>query len=315
MASILDVNNSRGKIIMHIGPMNSGKTEEVIRWAQNIKYHTDCKVLVFKPDIDKRAPSDKIISNTADGKVVFEAITIDSENPAEAIEVVEKNPEFIDVVVFDEVNFFDVKIIDVFEKLKKGEGNKKRVVVGTGLDKNFRGEPFEPVPYVTAKADIIEIHEAYCKHILESNGAFRQCKKPATHTIRLLFDDTGSQHYDFFDKDNKPVFSQYKPASYYDPTVVVEKKEKTKQQPVYYIAVCPDCFIIPGKEEAIAIYDFIKKEKEKCLEEILKEFPSENTERILNFLVEEKRVIASNNVFSLTKYVFDMSLGTYISSQ
>ncbi|MCX6709831.1 MAG: hypothetical protein NTV63_02645 [Candidatus Woesearchaeota archaeon] len=316
MSELLDLNASWGKSIMLVGPMNAGKTEKAIRWAQGIKYHTDCSILAFKPDIDKRALPDKIVANTSEGRLTFDAITISSRNPSEAVGIVENSSSFIDVVLFDEVNFFDVSIIDVFEKLKRSSCGRKRVIIGTGLDKSFRGEPFEPVPFVTAKADITESQAAYCKHIIKENDRIHQCKKPAKYTMRLIADEGNEERYDFFDKSNNPILGVYRPARYYDPTVVIEKigqaKEKSSAQQVYYISVCPDCFLIPGKEETARIYDFIRERKGVSIDDIVKEFPSPNTERIADFLYEEGRVVSRGNVLFPQKYVFSIGIGAYV---
>ena len=314
MAELLDINSMRGKVVMLVGPMNSGKTEKAIKWAENIKNHTDCKGMFFKPDIDKRAPPDRVVANTSEGKITFPATTISSKNPEEVLPMIQGSTNLIDVVFFDEINFFDAKIIEIFEKLKVADAGNKRVVVGTGLDKNFRGEPFEPVQYVTARADVTEFHQAYCKHIIKTADGFQQCKKPANYSMRLVLDENAESRYDFFDKKNNPVIAKYVPAKYYDPTVVVEKaannREGASLPSVYYISVCHDCFSISGKGNVVDIYNFIRG-KERGLEEIVEKFPDMETERIIKFLQEENRIVEKNGLFFPKHYVFDIISSSY----
>jgi thymidine kinase len=311
MADILDVNSMRGKTIMLVGPMNSGKTEKAIRWAKNITDHTDCRAMFFKPDIDKRALPDRVIANTSEGKLSFPATTIPFRNPEAAISAVEKSPEFIDVVFFDEVNFFSTEIVDVLERLKNFN-SRKRVVVGTGLNKNFRGDPFEPVPYAIAHADVTEMHQAYCKHIIGDSSGIHQCKKPANYTMRLVIGNENA--YDFYDNNNNPVNGRYSPAKYYDPTVVIEKlgnnSDGSALPSVYYISVCSECFKIPGKEETIKIYEHIK-EKGRRLEDLVLSFPEKNTGRIVAFLEEENKISEKNGILAPKEYFFDIRTSAY----
>ncbi|MEM0231070.1 MAG: hypothetical protein QXW00_04215 [Candidatus Woesearchaeota archaeon] len=312
---ILDLNAKRGKFLLLVGPMNSGKTETAIRWAENIANHTDCNLLFFKPDIDVRSPKDRVISNSSLGKLEFPAITISSQNPEEALEIIKNEKKFVDAIFFDELNFFNKKIVEVIEELRKGDG-RQRIIVGTGLDKTFRGEPFEPVDLLILSADEVEFHHAYCKHILKDENGFKQCKKPASYTMRLVLSEGKEKEtYDFFDKENRPVLGKYLPVKYYDPTIVVERKESGEFPRVYYISVCRDCFKIDGKRRVVEVYDFIRKKKGASLEEIVKKFSEEEDGEIITFLKEEKKIYERNGKFFATSYEYDYQLKTYLPKE
>jgi len=309
---IPDINSLRGNFVLLVGPMNSGKTEKAIRWAENLKYHTDCNVIFFKPDIDVRSPKDYVISNRSSGKIEFPATTIPSQNPEAALEIVKGSEKFIDAVFFDELNFFSKKIIQVIEELRIESGGK-RLVVGTGLDKNFRGEPFEPVDRLISIADQVEFHKAYCKHIVREGNSFSQCKRLASYTMRLVLSPyENSEKYDFFDKNNEPVLGVYSPAKYYDPTIVVEKNNVKGIPSVYYISVCRECLKIPGKKETVEIYEHIRANGGRTLEQIINNFPKHEPEKIVEFLKSENRIYEKEGILMPTEYEYDARLGTYL---
>ena len=131
------------------GSMFSGKSEELIRRLRRGIYAKQ-KVIVFKPAIDDRYHKEKVVSH--DGNEI-EAINISTSR-----EVLNQDLDNVDVIGIDEVQFFDGEIVNIVEQLAK---NGHRVVVA-GLDMDFRGEPFEPMPKLLAVSEQVTKLQAVC---------------------------------------------------------------------------------------------------------------------------------------------------------
>lgn len=181
----------QGSIEVIVGPMYAGKSEELIRRVNRAKI-ADLKVLVFKPAIDNRYCVGNITSHN--GKQM-ECIPV--EDVDEMLDYIKKN-EF-DVLAIDEVQFLGEKVLEVCQ-WAADEG--KRVIV-SGLDMDFRGEPFSVVPNLMAIAEYVTKLTAICM----------VCKMPATRTQRLV---------------------NGRPARYSDPVIMVGAKES-------YEARCRKC--------------------------------------------------------------------------
>ena len=137
-----------GWIEVIAGCMFSGKTEELIRRIRRAQIARQ-EVAIFKPRIDNRFSSDHIVSHS-DLKLQSMAVG----NSREILPLA--RPAY--VVGIDEAQFFDMGIIDVAEQLAN-EG--KRVIIA-GLDQDYRGKPFEPMPQLLAIAEYITKTLAIC---------------------------------------------------------------------------------------------------------------------------------------------------------
>lgn len=168
------------------GPMFSGKSTELIRAVKREAYAKK-RTGIFKPSTDKRYKGNSIV--THDG-LSFPTYTIPpTEKGVEKIyQIVKQNN--LDIVGIDEIQFFPTSLIDLCEKLV----NEKIKVIVTGLNLDFRGEPFEVVSKLLAKADNIRYLTAVCSI----------CGNVATRSQRLI--------------DGKP-------ARYDAPTIMVGGKE------------------------------------------------------------------------------------------
>lgn len=154
----------RGWIEVICGSMFSGKTEELIRRLKRVKI-ADQSVEIFKPSRDTRYSENEVVSHDA------RAIASRAVASSEAILQVASN---INVIGIDEAQFFDEKLTAVCEELAlRGH----RVIVA-GLDMDFRGKPFGPMPSLLAVAEYITKLHAICNH----------CGNLATHTYRLTSD-------------------------------------------------------------------------------------------------------------------------------
>lgn len=173
--------HSTGSLEVVTGSMFSGKTDELIRRLRRATIARQ-KVQVFKPVIDLRFAKEKVTSHAGND---FAATPISS-----SIDILDHLDLDTTVVAIDEAQFFDNSIIDIVHDLaEKG----LRVIVA-GLDTDFRGEPFGPVPILMAKAEQVDKLHAICMI----------CGGEASRTQRLV---------------------NGKPAYYDDPIVIVGAAE------------------------------------------------------------------------------------------
>ena len=138
----------RGWIEVICGSMFSGKTEELIRRLKRAKI-ANLKVKIFKPSIDTRFDETAVISH--DSNFIH-------STPVDHSEAVLTLAQGADIVGIDEAQFFDNGIINVCEKLAL---QGIRVIVA-GLDMDYKGMPFGPMPQLLAVADFITKLHAIC---------------------------------------------------------------------------------------------------------------------------------------------------------
>lgn len=182
--------HTRGRIELICGSMFSGKTEEMIRRLRRAIIAKQ-SVQAFKPAIDRRYHIERVTSHNG---LDFEAQPIASSGDILAAVLPETT-----VVGIDEVQFFDPDIIAVCEQLAE---DGKRVICA-GLDLDFRGVPFGPMPELLARAELVDKLHAICV----------VCGEEASRTQRLI---------------------EGRPAAYDDPVVMVGAAE-------VYEARCRQC--------------------------------------------------------------------------
>ena len=181
---------SGGWIEVVCGSMFSGKTEELIRRVRRAKIARQ-KVQVFKPAIDTRYAEREVTSHNG---LQVEAVPV--ENTAQVRELVEADTT---VVALDEVQFFDQDVVALCEEL----ADRGARVIVAGLDMDFRGVPFGPVPALVARAEHVQKLQAICV----------VCGGPASRTQRII---------------------NGQPAAYDDPVILVGAEEA-------YEARCRGC--------------------------------------------------------------------------
>jgi thymidine kinase len=138
----------RGSIELITGSMFSGKTEELIRRLRRAQF-AGLKVEIFKPSLDKRYSETKVVSH--DEKSI-------SSTPVDNASSILLLTGDVDVVGIDEAQFFDESIVDVCNKLAD---NGVRILVA-GLDMDFMGKPFGPMPALLAIAEYVTKVHAIC---------------------------------------------------------------------------------------------------------------------------------------------------------
>jgi thymidine kinase len=152
-----------GWIELICGSMFSGKSEEMIRRLRRAEIARQ-KVQVFKPKLDDRYEAEKVSSHSG---YHFGATVV--ESAADIERLLEDDTE---VVGIDEVQFFDWHIAELCDRL----ANEGRRVILAGLDMDFRGEPFGPMPLLMAQAEVVDKLQAICI----------VCGAPASRTQRLI---------------------------------------------------------------------------------------------------------------------------------
>jgi len=152
-----------GWIEVIAGSMFSGKSEELIRRLRRAKIARQ-KIQVFKPEIDKRFSNDQIVSHS---EIRHESANV--RTSADIRANVEPNTE---VVGIDEAQFFDNELIAVANELAE---RGVRVIIA-GLDQDYTGKPWEPMPQLLAIAEYITKTHAICM----------KCGQPANYTQRTF---------------------------------------------------------------------------------------------------------------------------------
>ena len=178
------------------GSMFSGKTEEMIRRVRRAQIAKQ-KVQVFKPAIDTRYAVEQVKSHNGLGHDAIPAVTL-----AEILANIEPDTTVIGI---DEIQFFDMDVIQMVRQL----ADRGVRVIAAGLDMDFRGEPFGPMPQLMSEAEHVDKLHAICV----------VCGADASRTQRLI--------------DGRP-------ALYDDPIILVGGSES-------YEARCRHCHEVPRR--------------------------------------------------------------------
>ena len=152
-----------GWIEVICGSMFSGKSEELIRRLRRAQIARQ-RVQIFKPKLDNRFSEDHIVSHSE--------MKIKSQLVAHAGEILELVDGRTQVIGIDEGQFFDMELVSICNRLAD---SGKRVIVA-GLDQDFRGKPFDPMPQLLSIAEYITKTLAICV----------RCGAPANRTQRLV---------------------------------------------------------------------------------------------------------------------------------
>jgi thymidine kinase len=183
-----------GWIEVICGSMFCGKTEELLRRVRRAVIARQ-RIQVFKPAIDSRYGIGRVASHNG---LAWESEAV--ENSAQILALVQPDTT---IVAIDEVQFFDTGVADVCNQLAQ----RGLRVICAGLDLDFRGEPFGPMPRLMAQAELLDKLHAICV----------VCGAPASRTQRLI--------------DGQP-------ARFTDPVIVIGASET-------YEARCRDCHQVP----------------------------------------------------------------------
>jgi thymidine kinase len=190
------LNQKDGWIEVICGPMFAGKTEELLRRVKRLEYAKK-NIVVFKPLMDDRYAQNEVVSHNQN-----RTRSVNISVAKEIFDYVNKDTQ---VVAIDEVQFLDEEAVKIIEFLAS---RGVRVIV-SGLDKEFRGEPFSFMPKLLSIAEYVTKLTAICV----------KCGAPATRTQRIV---------------------NGKPAKYNDPIVLIGAEES-------YEARCRTCHKVYSK--------------------------------------------------------------------
>ena len=153
-----------GWIEVICGSMFSGKTEELIRRLRRAQI-AQMEIAIFKPKIDSRYSEGHIVSHN---HIKMASYIVD--DPSDILDIAKEH----EVIGIDEAQFFDNSLINTCKELAS---SGKRVVVA-GLDTDYRGIPFGPMPEIMCEADYLDKLRAICV----------KCGNPASYTQRTSSD-------------------------------------------------------------------------------------------------------------------------------
>jgi thymidine kinase len=154
--------NGGGWIEVVTGSMFSGKSEELIRRIRRAEIARQ-RVQIFKPRVDTRFSSDHVVSHSD--------MRLPSESVGSAAGILERLRPDTEVVGIDEGQFFDSGLVEVVNTL----ADRGLRVIVAGLDQDYLGRPFEPMPQIIAVAEYVDKTLAICV----------RCGAPANRTQRL----------------------------------------------------------------------------------------------------------------------------------
>jgi len=194
-----------GHVELICGSMFSGKTEELLRRIRRAEIARRT-IQIFKPRLDNRYGMERVASHN--GVAREDAIVVEN-----AVDILPRVHPDTQIVAIDEVQFFDWAIADVCSEL----ADRGKRVIAAGLDQDFRGEPFGPMPLLMALAEDVDKIHAICV----------KCGVAASRTQRLI--------------DGRP-------ARYDDPIILVGGSES-------YEARCRSCHAVPGKPSTLPTGD------------------------------------------------------------
>jgi len=152
-----------GWIEVITGSMFSGKSEELIRRIRRAQIARQ-PVQIFKPRVDDRFGESEIVSHSE--------MKLPSEVVGSASEILDRTRSETEVVGIDEGQFFDASLVSVADAL----ADRGLRVIVAGLDQDYRGRPFEPMPQLLAVAEYVDKTLAICM----------RCGAPANRTQRLV---------------------------------------------------------------------------------------------------------------------------------
>ena len=155
-----------GQLEVICGSMFSGKSEELIRRLRRARIARQ-RVQVFKPAVDTRS-GDEHVTSHSEQRILAQVV-------ASADAILHEVDDRTDVVGIDEVQFFDSGIVDVVDKL----ANMGKRVIVAGLDQDYLGRPFEPMPQLMAVAEYVTKTLAVCS----------RCGAPANRSQRMVSGD------------------------------------------------------------------------------------------------------------------------------
>jgi thymidine kinase len=187
-----------GNVEVICGPMFSGKTEELIRRVRRAQIARQ-KVQIFKPAIDNRYHETNVVSHSS--------LEVSATPVVDAIDILKKLYDSTRIVAIDEIQFFDHSIIKIVKKLAR-RGVR---VICAGLDQDYRGSSFGPMPELLAISDDVCKVQAICT--VCGAGATKTYRKPSDNTDQVLVGEADlyearcRTHFDYYGEDEEELLA------------------------------------------------------------------------------------------------------------
>lgn len=214
MAKFNAFGKEKGWIEVICGPMFAGKSEELLRKLKRLDY-ADVSYIVFKPKLDTRS---KNIVQSRDGK---EIKAIEFSSPYEILKYVLNNVSHPQVVAIDEAQFASIELVKICDFL----ANVGVIIYISGLDKDFKNEPFEVIAQLCC----------YAEHVTKLSAVCTECGAPGTTTQRIIYG---------------------KPAQYFSPIIQIGNYES-------YSVKCRHHHLVPKKPISKELLMFLKDYRKK----------------------------------------------------
>jgi len=176
LENTINPNKRRGWIEVVCGSMFSGKTEELIRRLKRAQFARQ-KVEIFKPRVDKRYHDEDVVSHDANSI---------RSTPVDTSQSILLFASSVDVIGIDEAQFFDMELVNVCNAL----ANQGIRVIVAGLDMDFRGQPFGPLPALMATAEYVTKVHAIC--MICGNLANHSHRMDSSNDALVLLGETES---------------------------------------------------------------------------------------------------------------------------
>ncbi len=295
---LLKVNELKGELVLVIGTMNAGKSEDLIETIGKLM-HSRWKdsFMVFANSRNTRDGAGKIASGS--GLSLNDVFVADAENPSSIHTTIARKEVGTtkQVIIFDEGNMYTHKFVPVVERLR----DEGRAVIVYGLDLDFRGNHFGPMgrlqeiagarESITGKI-LVHRKEAYCCVIGEDE---KQCKNPAGFNLRLKEAEEGDKEIKYFDEKGN-IISGFAKAPFFGPTIMVEGS----LEGLGYTTACQECFGALPKNDLVArVLAYVQRNDGCSYDSIGNEFGRErDLPEVLAYTFEERKLDINAGTYS-----------------
>jgi thymidine kinase len=173
--------------------MFSGKTEELIRRVKRAQIAKQ-KIQIFKPEIDNRYDDKKVVSHSS--------LSIEAVPVKDSRDILGRVFDSTRIIAIDEIQFFDENIIDVVSRLAR-RGCR---VICAGLDQDYKGNPFGPIPHLLAIADSVLKVQAICTVCgVAASKTYRKVEKNCHEQVLVgeteMYEARCRSHIDYFEEE------------------------------------------------------------------------------------------------------------------
>src|SRR3989344_104750 len=338
LEQLASVDEWLGYSVVVTGPMRAEKTRATRDLAHRVSHFAGKAVISFTPSNDERIVDDYALirgwvylSSQSDAVPSEQVISYIFRNPEDILRILEEHDseliqnsetdDYVKLVDIQELSFLGADIIPVLQEIPRFNG-RKRILVVSGLNKNFRGEAMGVMGWTMANFDKTFSYTAHCNFVEDG----KICGKPAHYTYRLI--NIEKSRYDGPEvqvKNNGQIIRGFTFAPFFDPEYAPEKGKGIPEQD-YERIYGPACKIhfpdkLPFQDETFEVHNYIidhiseigNQQLGSLHEAVIRSRFSHisQLEPIINFLVEERGVKREGGFFKLKSYHKGIRPGTY----